>query len=187
MSANGWLQFAAFSLVLLLTVRPVGLYLTRVLEGQRTWLDPLFRPVERLIYKLCGVEADHEMNWREYAFAMLGFSAVSHAADLRDRARPSFAAVESAAPSGCRPRSCVEHGGQFHDEHQLAVLHAGIDHELSHRDGRSGDAQLLLCCRRHRRGRRTGARHQAHVLVRPSAISGSIRRARCSMFSCQPR
>ena len=77
MSANGWLQFAAFSLVLLLTVRPVGLYLTRVLEGQRTWLDPLFRPVERLIYKLCGVEADHEMNWREYAFAMLGFSAVT--------------------------------------------------------------------------------------------------------------
>ncbi|MGC2612512.1 MAG: potassium-transporting ATPase subunit KdpA [Terracidiphilus sp.] len=77
MSANGWLQFAAFSLVLLLTVRPVGLYLARVLEGQRTWLDPLFRPVERLIYKLCGVEADHEMNWREYAFAMLGFSAVT--------------------------------------------------------------------------------------------------------------
>ena len=77
MSANGWLQFAAFSLVLLLTVRPVGIYLARVLEGQSTWLDPLFRPIERLIYKLCGVEADHEMNWREYAFAMLGFSAVS--------------------------------------------------------------------------------------------------------------
>ena len=77
MSANGWLQFAAFSLVLLLTVRPVGIYLARVLEGQGTWLDPLFRPIERLIYKLCGVEADHEMNWREYAFAMLGFSAVS--------------------------------------------------------------------------------------------------------------
>ena len=77
MSANGWLQFAAFSLVLLLTVRPVGIYLARVLEGQSTWLDPLFRPIERLIYKLCGVEADHEMNWREYAYAMLGFSAVS--------------------------------------------------------------------------------------------------------------
>ncbi|MGA9585057.1 MAG: potassium-transporting ATPase subunit KdpA [Terracidiphilus sp.] len=77
MSANGWLQFAAFSIVLLLTVRPVGTYLARVLEGQRTWLDPIFRPIERLIYKFCGVEADHEMNWREYAFAMLGFSAVT--------------------------------------------------------------------------------------------------------------
>jgi K+-transporting ATPase ATPase A chain len=61
----------------LLTVRPVGIYLTRVLEGQRTWLDPILRPCERLTYKLCGVNSDHEMNWREYAFAMLGFSAIS--------------------------------------------------------------------------------------------------------------
>ena len=77
MTANGWLQFVIYSLVLLLTVRPVGLYLARVLEGGRTWLDPLLRPCERLIYKLCGVHADQEMNWREYAFAMLGFSAAS--------------------------------------------------------------------------------------------------------------
>ncbi|MGA2909631.1 MAG: potassium-transporting ATPase subunit KdpA, partial [Terracidiphilus sp.] len=76
MSANGWLQFAIYSVILLLTVRPVGIYMTRVLEGERTWLDPVFRPFERLIYKLCGVKADNEMNWREYAFAMLGFSAV---------------------------------------------------------------------------------------------------------------
>jgi potassium-transporting ATPase potassium-binding subunit len=75
MSANGWLQFAIYSLVLLATVRPVGIYMARVLEGERTWLDPILRPFERLIYKLCGVSADKEMNWREYAFAMLGFSA----------------------------------------------------------------------------------------------------------------
>ena len=56
---------------------PVGIYLARVLEGQRTWLDPILRPIERLTYKICGVNADHEMNWREYAFAMLGFSAVT--------------------------------------------------------------------------------------------------------------
>ena len=77
MTANGWLQFVIYSIVLILTVRPVGLFLARVFEGERTWLDPLLRPIERLIYKLCGVKADHEMNWREYAFAMLGFSAVS--------------------------------------------------------------------------------------------------------------
>jgi K+-transporting ATPase ATPase A chain len=75
MSANGWLQFAIYSLVLLVTVKPVGLYLTRVLEGERTWLDPVLRPFERLIYRLCAVKADKEMNWREYAFAMLGFTA----------------------------------------------------------------------------------------------------------------
>ena len=77
MSANGWFQFALFSLILLAVTRPVGLYLARVLEGQRTWLDPVFRPMARLLYRLTGVNADHEMNWKEYAFAMLGFSAVS--------------------------------------------------------------------------------------------------------------
>jgi K+-transporting ATPase ATPase A chain len=77
MSANGWLQFAIYSLILLATVRPVGIYMTRVVEGERTWLDPVLRPFERLIYRLCGVNADAEMNWREYTFAMLGFAAVT--------------------------------------------------------------------------------------------------------------
>ncbi len=76
MSVNGWLQFGLYSAILLASVRPVGIYLARVLEGERTWLDPVLRPVERLIYKLSGVNAGQEMNWREYAFAMLGFSAV---------------------------------------------------------------------------------------------------------------
>jgi K+-transporting ATPase ATPase A chain len=77
MSANGWLQFVVYSVVLLLTVKPVGLYLGRVLDGKRTWLDPVLRPVERLIYKLAGVNAEQEMHWRQYAYAVLGFSAVS--------------------------------------------------------------------------------------------------------------
>ena len=77
MSANGWLQFIVYSVVLILTVKPVGIYLARVLEGQKTWLDPVLRPIERFTYRLCGVNADREMNWREYAFALLGFSAVT--------------------------------------------------------------------------------------------------------------
>jgi len=77
MTGNGWLQFVVFSALLLASVRPIGIYLARVLEGERTWLDPLLRPIEKLIYKLSGVNADQEMSWREYAFAMLGFSAVS--------------------------------------------------------------------------------------------------------------
>jgi len=77
MTANGWFQFAVFSAILLASVRPVGIYLARVLGGESTWLDRVIRPIERLIYKLSGVDADQEMNWRQYAFAMLGFSAVS--------------------------------------------------------------------------------------------------------------
>ena len=77
MTANGWLQFFVFCVLLLVTVKPLGTYLARVLEGEKTWLDWLCRPMERVIYKLGGVSADKEMNWREYAFALLGFSAVS--------------------------------------------------------------------------------------------------------------
>jgi K+-transporting ATPase ATPase A chain len=77
MSANGWLQFAIFCVVLLATVRPVGTYMARVLEGERTWLDPILRPIERILYRLCGINEKAEMNWRQYAFAMLGFSAIS--------------------------------------------------------------------------------------------------------------
>ena len=77
MSANGWLQFVVFSAVLLLLVKPVGIYLARVLEGERTWLDPVLRPLESLTYRMCGVHAEREMNWHEYAFAMLGFSLVT--------------------------------------------------------------------------------------------------------------
>jgi len=77
MSPNGWLQFAIYSVILLALVRPVGLYLARVVEGERTWLDPVLRPCERLIYKLCAVNAGEEMNWRQYAGALLGFSAVT--------------------------------------------------------------------------------------------------------------
>jgi len=77
MTANGWLQFAIFSAILLASVRPVGAYLARVLQGERTWLDPVLRPIERFIYKLSGINSDNEMNWRQYAFALLGFSAVS--------------------------------------------------------------------------------------------------------------
>jgi len=77
MTGNGWLQFLLFSGLLLLSVRPLGIYIAHVLEGERTWLDVVMRPIERLIYRLSGVKADQEMTWREYAFALLGFSAIS--------------------------------------------------------------------------------------------------------------
>jgi potassium-transporting ATPase potassium-binding subunit len=77
MTANGWLQFVAFFAVLLLLMRPLGLYIARVLEGEKTFLDPLLRPVERLLYRACGIHADQEMTWQQYSVAMLVFSLVS--------------------------------------------------------------------------------------------------------------
>ena len=77
MTANGWFQFAVFFAVLLALMKPLGLYIANVLEGKKTFLDPVMKPVEGFIYRIGGVEADHEMDWREYAFALLIFSAVS--------------------------------------------------------------------------------------------------------------
>jgi potassium-transporting ATPase potassium-binding subunit len=77
MTANGWLQFAVFFAVVLLLMRPLGLYIARVLEGQKTFLDPILRPIERLLYRVCGIRAEQEMNWQQYSVAMLIFSLVS--------------------------------------------------------------------------------------------------------------
>ena len=77
MTANGWFQIGLFFALVLSIAYPLGSYMTRVFERRGTFLDPVLRPLERLIYKMTGVEADKEMRWTEYAIAMLLFSAVS--------------------------------------------------------------------------------------------------------------
>ena len=77
MTLNGWLQIGLFLLAVLAVTRPLGLYMTRVFERRRTWLDPVLRPIERLVYRLTGVDETHEMRWSEYAVTMLAFSVVS--------------------------------------------------------------------------------------------------------------
>ncbi len=77
MTANGWLQFLIFFVLLLALMRPLGIYIARVLGGERTFLSPILRPIERLIYRLSGIQPDEEMNWREYSVALLLFSFVS--------------------------------------------------------------------------------------------------------------
>jgi len=77
MTANGWLQIFLFLLVTFAVAKPAGLFMTRVFAHEKTWLDPLLRPFERLLYKLTGVDEKREMRWTEYAIAMLLFSGVS--------------------------------------------------------------------------------------------------------------
>jgi K+-transporting ATPase ATPase A chain len=74
MTINGWIQIAIFSLIVLLITRPLGGYMTRVLNGERTFLSWLLHPVERLIYGLSGVREDEDQHWTVYAVAMLLFS-----------------------------------------------------------------------------------------------------------------
>jgi K+-transporting ATPase ATPase A chain len=77
MTLNGWLQILVFLAAILLVTRPLGRFMTRVFNRERTWLDPVLGPIERLIYRLTGVDAAHEMRWTEYAAAMLIFSGVT--------------------------------------------------------------------------------------------------------------
>jgi potassium-transporting ATPase potassium-binding subunit len=77
MTLNGWLQIALYVGVLLLCVKPLGLYMARVFNGERTFLDPVMRPVERFIYAVSGVDPRQEQHWTTYTAAMLLFSLAS--------------------------------------------------------------------------------------------------------------
>jgi len=77
MTVNGWFQIIFFLLVIFLLAKPLGVYMTRVFSHEKTFLDSVLRPVERLIYRLIRVDEKREMRWTEYTIAMLMFSGVS--------------------------------------------------------------------------------------------------------------
>ena len=75
---NAWFQFALYVGALLLITKPLGLYLVQVLDARgQTWLDPVVKPIERLTYRLCGIDPAAEQGWIGYTVAMLLFSLVS--------------------------------------------------------------------------------------------------------------
>ena len=78
MNTSGWIQLLLYIGILLAITKPMGLYLVRVLDpSQRTFLDPVIKPIERLLYKLFGVDPLKEQNWKQYSLAMLIFSGVT--------------------------------------------------------------------------------------------------------------
>jgi potassium-transporting ATPase potassium-binding subunit len=77
MTQQGWFQIAIFLVLVAAVTKPLGIFMARVFNRERTFLDPVLRPIERLIYRITGVDEQREMRWTEYAVAMLAFSAVS--------------------------------------------------------------------------------------------------------------
>ena len=77
MTANGWFQILLFLVLVFLVTKPVGIFMTRVFNREKTFMDPVLRPIERLLYRVTGVDEKHEMRWTEYAISMLLFSMVS--------------------------------------------------------------------------------------------------------------
>ncbi len=77
MTSNGWFQIALFFLLIFALARPMGAYMTKVFERRGTFLDWLFVPLERGLYRLTGVQPEEEMRWSEYLVSMLVFSAAT--------------------------------------------------------------------------------------------------------------
>jgi len=77
MTANGWFQILFFLALIFLVTKPMGVFMTRVFNRERTFMDPVLRPIEKLLYRVTLVDENHEMRWTEYAISMLLFSLVS--------------------------------------------------------------------------------------------------------------
>jgi len=76
MTSLGVLQIFVYFLILLALTKPMGIFMARLFEGERTFLHPVIRPFERLVYKLSGVDENHEQHWTHYAGSLLAFSLV---------------------------------------------------------------------------------------------------------------
>ncbi|MBS0220317.1 MAG: potassium-transporting ATPase subunit KdpA [Proteobacteria bacterium] len=107
MTVNGWFQIALFSAVIILLTRPLGGYMTRVFAGERTFLSPLLRPLERALYRLGGVDQCVDQGWVSYAVAMLLFNLAGF---LVLYALQRFQALLPFNPAG---QSAVEEGLAF--------------------------------------------------------------------------
>ncbi len=79
MTFIGWIQIALFSAAVVALVRPLGGYMTRVFNGERTFLSPVLRPVEAALYWAAGVDPQREQHWVTYTVAMLFFHIVGFA------------------------------------------------------------------------------------------------------------
>jgi len=77
MTVNGWIQILLFAAIILAITKPLGSYMYRVFEGDRQPLPRLFGAIERLLYKLCGVDPTQQQEWKQYTLAMLVFSAIT--------------------------------------------------------------------------------------------------------------
>ena len=133
MTLNGWPRSRSSARSSLPSRRPFGGYMTRVFAGERTLLHPVLRPVERAVYWCCGVEESEEQHW----LVLRGLDAVLQRRRVRRRStrcsgcKGICRSIRRARPRSRRPR--LQHVGELRDQHELAVLLARDDHELSRR------------------------------------------------------
>ena len=175
MTSIGILQILVFFGLILLVTKPVGLFMSRLFQGERTFLHPVLRPLEAA--RLQAVRRPRGPGTAVDAIRRVaaGVQPVRVPVRVRAHAAPGSAAAQSA---GIRrgpgePRPVVQHRHELHDEHELAGVQRRVDDELSRADGRAGRAELRLGGGGH------CGRHRADSRLRPardrqaSATSGS--------------
>ena len=193
MTANGWLQIAMFFLVVLALTKPLGVYMYRVFEGGDPPLKRLFGPIERLLYRLCGVDPKHEQGWQMYAFSLLIFSllglVVTYALE-RTQQLPLFNFFNPQKLGPVATDLAFNTAASFTTNTNWQAVYGRDHHELSDADGRPGLAQFHLRRRRHRRGPGHGPRIYPQPQARPAADDrqllgrpGAIDRSTCSCRS----
>ena len=122
MTINGVLQLLFYLVVLIALAKPLGAYMARVFENRPIGLDRVLGPIERLIYRCCGVRATDEMGWKTYAVAMLLFNLagllVVYGLQRLQRVLP----LNPQGLAAVSPDSSFQHRRQLRHQHQLARL-----------------------------------------------------------------
>ncbi len=137
MTVIGWVQIALYVALILALTRPLGGFLTRVVTGERTLFSPVLVPVERLLYRVAGVDPRVEHHWLTYAVAMLLFNLAGLVVLYATAAPAGNSAAQSAGNGGGAAGSGVQHRHQLRHQHQLAELRRRNDDELPDADGRA--------------------------------------------------
>src|SRR3954451_8792376 len=113
MTLNGWIQIALFCAVVLALVKPLGWYMARVFNGERTFLSPVLAPVERGLYRAAGIDARQEQTWLGYGPRHAGLPRARLPAALRRAAPAGPAAFEPGRPVDRGARSRLQHLGEL--------------------------------------------------------------------------
>ena len=187
MNALGIFQIVLYMVVLVALAKPLGAFMAKVYQGERTFLSPVLGPLERGIYRLGGVDPNAEVELE----ALCGRRAAVQPDRLPGRVSAAAPARRAAAqPAGlCRgqPGLLVQHRRQLRHEHELAGLRRRVDDELSHADARARGAELPVRRIRHGGAGRADPRLRAPAGERRSATSGSTSRAARSTSCCRCR
>jgi len=162
MNTMSWFQFPLYIIVLLILVKPLGLYMAKVYLGERTFLSPVIAPVEKFVFKLAGVKPDDEMTWQVYSLTVLAFSLVGflflylllrvqHALPLNPQAFGSVSPVLSfnTAVSFVTNTNWQNYGGETTMSNLTQMLGLGVQNFFSAATGMAVLIALIRGLSRH--------------------------------------